>query len=80
MSEIKMNSKGQITIPKAIREKYGWFPGVTLEIGEDEKKIEVAAAFVCHRCGRVLPDALKKHRGLPRLPAAQNHKGILTSL
>ena len=68
MSEIKMNAKGQITIPKAIREKYGWFPGVTLEIGEGEKKIQVAAAFVCHRCGRVLPDALKNIGACPDCP------------
>ena len=60
MAEMKMNKNGQITIPKSIRDKYGWFSGITLAIREDEKKIEVVPAFVCHRCGRALPDELKK--------------------
>ena len=39
MDEIKMNAKGQITIPKAMREKLGWNSDIPLAIDTIERKV-----------------------------------------
>ena len=54
----KINQKGQITIPKEIREKYGLVRGITLDIRADGDKIIVKPAYTCHNCGKALPDEL----------------------
>ncbi len=68
MAEIKMNKRGQITIPKEIRDTYGWFSNITLEIKEDERKIILVPAIVCHRCGKPLSDKFRKTGTCPDCP------------
>ena len=55
-----LSEKGQITIPKAVREKLGLLPGVVLEFAAEHGKL----------VGRkkVSQDAFKKWRGRGRLP------------
>ena len=68
MEEIKMNKRGQITIPKSIRDTYGWFSGITLEIKEGETKIMIKPAIVCHRCKKPLSDEFRKTGTCPDCP------------
>ena len=58
MTKIKINKKGQITIPKEFREKHGLVPGISLDIRADGDKIIVKPAYTCHNCGKALPDEL----------------------
>lgn len=58
MKKIKINKKGQITIPKEFREKYGLVPGISLDIRADGGKIIIKPAYTCHNCGKALPDDL----------------------
>jgi AbrB family looped-hinge helix DNA binding protein len=55
-----LSEKGQITIPKAVREKLGLLPGVVLEFAAENGRL----------VGRkkVSEDAFKKWRGRGRLP------------
>ncbi len=34
MARTRLSSKGQVIIPKAVRERHGWGPGVELEVEE----------------------------------------------
>jgi AbrB family looped-hinge helix DNA binding protein len=40
MARTRLSSKGQVTIPKAVRERHGWRPGVELEV-EDQGDVVV---------------------------------------
>ena len=59
MSEVKINKKGQIVIPKYIRDKYGLAPGITLFIEDFDYYIGVRPISKCPRCGKALPDELR---------------------
>ena len=55
MQTVKMNKKGQIRIPEALREKYGWDAGIRLEIAESQTGIlTVAPEKYCRRCGKAI--------------------------
>lgn len=60
MWKTKMTSKGQVTIPKAIREKIGLNPGDTLEIRETQ------LGYVLSKS--VNPEVLRKYVGCAGLP------------
>lgn len=58
MQTIKLSSKGQLVIPKTIREQHHWLPGtefiiyetgsgITLEPAIKEKSITIDAVFGC---------------------------------
>jgi AbrB family looped-hinge helix DNA binding protein len=40
MTKTRLSSKGQVIIPKAVRERHGWRPGVELEV-EDQGDVVV---------------------------------------
>jgi AbrB family looped-hinge helix DNA binding protein len=42
--KIRLSKRGQLTIPKKIRERHGWGPGVDLEIRNRGTHIEVRSA------------------------------------
>lgn len=54
MKAIKINQKGQITIPKAIREKYGWDAGIQLDICEGDAGVTIKPINYCFSCKRAL--------------------------
>ena len=56
MYQIKSNSKGQITIPKAIREKYGLTAKITRIIYDCDVKIAIEPNNTFFRCHKALPD------------------------
>jgi AbrB family looped-hinge helix DNA binding protein len=55
MAKSKMTSKGQVTIPKAVRERLGLRPGDEIEFVEDRRGFRVQK--------RVLASPFKKYRG-----------------
>ncbi len=54
METTRLSSKGQVVIPKSIRESYQWFPGVELLVEETEEGV-----LLCER--KTLPRASVKH-------------------
>lgn len=60
MDDIKMNAKGQITIPKSMREKLGWNSDIPLAIDVIEGRVVLRPAIVCPACGKVLTEAYRK--------------------
>ena len=68
MDEIQMNAKGQITIPKAMREKLGWNSDVPLTIAVIEGRLVVRPSIVCSACGKALPEACRKEGRCPDCP------------
>jgi AbrB family looped-hinge helix DNA binding protein len=40
MAKTRLSSKGQVIIPKAVRERHGWRPGIELEV-EDQGDVVV---------------------------------------
>ena len=40
MAKTRLSSKGQVIIPKAVRERHGWRPGLELEV-EDQGEVVV---------------------------------------
>ncbi len=68
MDEVKINKRGQITIPKALRDRFGLESGISLSIAEDDGKIIIRPAIVCHHCGKTLPDAFRKSHTCPSCP------------
>jgi len=40
MAKTRLSSKGQVIIPKAVRERHGWAPGTELEV-EDQGEVVV---------------------------------------
>ena len=69
MEKAKINKKGQITVPKEIREKYGLVQGITLDIRADGDKIVIKPTYTCHNCGKALPDELGKRGSCADCPA-----------
>ena len=68
MDEIRINKRGQITIPKTLREKYGWSSDIPLEIHEWEGRIVLQPAIVCHQCKKPLSEAFRNKNACPNCP------------
>ena len=68
MDDIKMNAKGQITIPKAMREKLGWNSDIPLAIDTIEGKVVLRPAIVCPICGKALTEVCRKAGGCANCP------------
>ena len=62
MDYYKINKRGQITIPKYIREKYDWTTDIPLDILEKEGAILIKPAYVCCQCKKPLPKELFERR------------------
>lgn len=45
MGDMKVSRKGQVTIPRAIRERFGLFPGTDVEFLEENDKVVIKKAF-----------------------------------
>ncbi len=59
MDGVKINKKGQITIPKEIRDQLGWTSDISLIVEKSEWNVIVRPASICLRCKKALPDAAK---------------------
>ena len=71
MDEIKMNAKGQIAIPKSMREKLGWSSEIPLAIAVIEGKVVVCPTIVCPACKKALPEAYRKAGRCPTCPPSK---------
>ena len=68
MDEVKINGKGQITIPKGIREKYRLAPGTSLILWDIDGKLTLKPLHTCHACGRALSEEEKRNGHCPNCP------------
>ena len=66
-----MNAKGQIAVPKSMREKLGWSSDIPLAIAVIEGKIVVRPAIICSACGKALPETYKKEGRCPTCPPSK---------
>jgi AbrB family looped-hinge helix DNA binding protein len=44
MAKTRMSSKGQVIIPKAVRERHGWRPGAELEVEDRDDAVVLRLA------------------------------------
>jgi AbrB family looped-hinge helix DNA binding protein len=72
MAAAKVTSKGQITVPKAVRERLGLAPGDTIEF------VEVAGAFTIRR--RDEGSRFGKYRGYLRQRRGQDPDALVDEL
>lgn len=56
---MKVTSKGQVTIPKAIRDKYGLFPGTEVEFVAQDGEVRVRKS-AGHGRGREIVEHLRE--------------------
>jgi AbrB family looped-hinge helix DNA binding protein len=72
MARTRLSSKGQVIIPKAVRERHGWSAGVELEVDEQGDSV------VLRRAGQFPPTRFEdvygclKHDGPPITVAAMD--------
>lgn len=64
MTKAKVTSKGQVTIPKEVRERLGLRPGDAIEFVEDRRGFRVQK--------RVAASPFKKYRGYLKLLAGRD--------
>jgi AbrB family looped-hinge helix DNA binding protein len=55
MFKIKINKRGQITIPKSIRDKYGLNDGITLTLEYRDGVPMLRPDNFCRNCKKALP-------------------------
>ena len=54
---LKISKKGTITIPKYIRESYGFTSGVVLYLSDNgDQEIKLRPARICSACGKPLKE------------------------
>ena len=56
----KINKRGQITIPKHVRDRHGWTTDIPMGIEMREGEIIIKPLHACCRCGRALTEELAK--------------------
>ena len=44
MAKTRLSSKGQVIIPKAVRDRHGWEPGVELEVEDHGEAVVLRPA------------------------------------
>ena len=62
---MKITEKGQVTIPKPLREQYGLYPGTEVRFVEREHRVVVEKAQAV--------DAWERYRGFLKLRKRTNH-------
>lgn len=72
MSKTKITTKGQVTIPKEVRERMGLRPGDELEFTEEDG--------VFHLRKRVDPEVFKKYRGYLKELAGQDSDELVREM
>lgn len=51
---MKVTSKGQVTIPREVRERHGFLPGTEVRFVDDGKEVRLVKAVEGHTRGREL--------------------------
>ena len=72
MVKTRITSKGQVTVPKNVRERLGLRAGDELEFTEEDG--------VFHLSKRVDPDVFKKYRGYLKDLAGQNSDELIQEM
>ena len=72
MAKTKITTKGQVTIPKEVRERMGLRPGDELEFTEEDG--------VFHLRKRVDPEVFKKYRGYLKELAGQDSDELVREM
>ncbi len=72
MNRTRITTKGQVTVPKAVRERLGLRPGDELEFVEENGTYRVRK--------RVDPDVFKKYRGYLREWAGQDSDDLVRGM
>ena len=72
MAKTKITTKGQVTIPKGVRERMGLRPGDELEFTEEDG--------VFHLRKRVDPEVFKKYRGYLKELAGQDSDELVREM
>lgn len=57
--KVKMNKKGQITVPKIFREWLDYVDGTTFKIDVVEGILRLEPLVYCRRCGRAMPESFR---------------------
>ena len=60
---MKITSKGQVTIPKELRDELGFLPGTEVEFSEDGSEIRIRKVPGGHSRGKEIVDHLRKASG-----------------
>jgi AbrB family looped-hinge helix DNA binding protein len=60
---VKITSKGQVTIPKEIRDGFGFMPGTEVEFIEDEGEIRIRKVAGGGNRGKEIVDHLRRASG-----------------
>jgi antitoxin PrlF len=72
MSKAKMTTKGQITVPKKIREQMG------LRTGDEVEFLKENGLFILKKC--LPPDVIKKYRGFLKDSAGQDPDKLIEEM
>ncbi|MDA1349390.1 MAG: AbrB/MazE/SpoVT family DNA-binding domain-containing protein [Chloroflexi bacterium] len=72
MVKTRITSKGQVTVPKNVRERLGLRPGDELEFTEEDGVFRLRK--------RVDPDVFKKYRGYLKDLAGQNSDELIQEM
>jgi AbrB family looped-hinge helix DNA binding protein len=65
MAKTRLSSKGQVIIPKAVRERHGWTPGMELEVQDQEGAVVLRLARPFPRTTIAETYGCLKYRGKP---------------
>jgi AbrB family looped-hinge helix DNA binding protein len=60
---VKITSKGQVTIPKEIRDELGFLPGTEVEFVEEEGEIKIRKVVGGNNRGREIVEHLRRAGG-----------------
>ncbi len=75
MTRTRLSSKGQVIIPKAVRDRHGWRPGVELEVEDQEGAVVLRPASSFPRTTYEDVRGCLKYDG-PPLSIEEMHEGI----
>ena len=56
---MKITSKGQVTIPRQVRERHGFLPGTEIHFLDDGEVVRLVKDEGTHRRGRTLIDRMR---------------------
>ncbi len=79
MSRTRLSSKGQVIIPKAVRERQGWQPGTVLEVEERDDVVVLRRAPLFPRTTFEEVRGCLKYDGPPRT-VEEMDQGIAESI
>lgn len=65
MAKTRLSSKGQVIIPKEVRDRHGWTPGVELEVEDHKEAVVLRLARPFPRTTVAEVYGCLKYRGKP---------------